>query len=56
MVEEALLVDSVEDAVDGEWVFAGLLLVFVGEFLLGAASVEGGVVGNEGEVESEVLQ
>ena len=48
--EESLLVDPVEDAVDGLRVVLHLFFIFIGEFLLGSLAAEGGVVGNEGEI------
>jgi hypothetical protein len=51
---KAFLINTVQDIVDLLRIESRLLLVLVGQFLLRAAALEGGVVRHECEVQSVV--
>lgn len=44
IAEESLLIDLVENTVDGLWVVLHLFFIFIREFLLGSFAAEGRMV------------
>lgn len=52
IAEESLLINLVENTVDGLWVVLHLFFIFIREFLLGSFAAEGRMVGNKGKIQA----